>query len=161
MYDQAGRVLYQGDGRRRSADLLGGTAVLAGTGAFGFSGDGGPATAATFSGIVDIKAAPDGSVYVADRGNRRIRRIDKSGIITTFAGTGADGNAGDGGPATQAQLYPEALSIGPDGSVYVITTDRVGSSGPRIKRISTVRDHHDRCRRRRAVSRLRSAFAMR
>ena len=136
MYDQAGRVLYQGDGRRRSADLLGGTAVLAGTGAHGFSGDGGPATAANFDVIADIKAAPDGSVYIADRGNRRIRRIDKSGIITTFAGTGADGNAGDGGPATQAQLYPEALAIGPDGSVYVSTTDNAGTHGPRIKRIS-------------------------
>ncbi len=136
MYDQAGRVLYEGGGRRRSADILGGTAVLAGTGTFGFSGDGGPATAAMFNGIADIKAAPDGSVYIADRGNRRIRRVDKSGIITTFAGTGADGNAGDGGPAAQAQLYPEALAIGPEGSVYVSTTDRTGSRGPRIKRIS-------------------------
>jgi hypothetical protein len=104
--------------------------------AHGFSGDGGPATAANFDVIADIKAAPDGSVYIADRGNRRIRRIDKSGIITTFAGTGADGNGGDGGPATQAQLYPEALAIGPDGSVYVSTTDNAGTHGPRIKRIS-------------------------
>jgi RHS repeat-associated protein len=136
MYDRVGHVLYEGNGRRRSADLLGGTAVLAGNGALGFSGDGGPATAATFGLITDIKAGPDGSVYIADRGNRRIRRIDKTGIVTTFAGTGADGNAGDGGPATQAQLYPEGLAIGPDGSVYVITIDRVGSNGPRIKRIS-------------------------
>ena len=136
MYDRVGRILYEGNGRRRNADLLGGTQVLAGTGVFGFSGDGGPATAATFNLITDIKAAPDGSVYIADRGNRRIRRIDKSGIISTFAGTGADGNAGDGGPATQAQLYPQALAIGPDGSVYVITIDNVGSHGPRIKRIS-------------------------
>jgi RHS repeat-associated protein len=136
MYDRVGRILYEGNGTRRNADLLGGTAVFAGTGARGFSGDGGPATAATFSVITDIKAGPDGSVYIADRSNRRIRRIDKSGIISTFAGTGADGNAGDGGPAMQAQLYPQTLAVGPDGSVYVSTTDNVGSHGPRIKRIS-------------------------
>ena len=120
--------------------------MLAGTGAHGFSGDGGPATAANFDVIADIKAAPDGSVYIADRGNRRIRRIDKSGIITTIASTGADGNRGDGGPATQAQLYPEALAIGPDGGVYVSTTMH-GTHGRASAHIP-VRDYHDRCRQR-------------
>jgi streptogramin lyase len=67
----------------------------------------------------DVAVAKDGSLYIADAGNYRIRRIDPAGIITTIAGTGVDGYTGDGGPATQAQISNVlSLAVGPDGSIY-------------------------------------------
>jgi YD repeat-containing protein len=78
--------------------------------------------------------AADGSVYLSDQINQRIRRIDPNGIITTIAGTGTAGFSGDGGPATQAQItYPGDLVVAPDGNVYFV--DQFPSN--RIRRIST------------------------
>src|SRR5262249_52970399 len=77
---------------------------------------------------------PDGSVYIADTLNARIRRVDPDGLITTVAGGGTVGY-GDGGPATQAQLaFPTALTFGPDGSLYIADGSynnirRVGPNG--------------------------------
>jgi sugar lactone lactonase YvrE len=89
----------------------------------GFTGDGGPATAATLNGPSALAAAPDGSIYVADEINQRIRRIDPKGRISTIAGTGKRGFGGDGGPATAATLQdPGALALAPDGSLYVADT---------------------------------------
>ncbi len=86
-------------------DPRGTLTVLAGTGAKGFSGDGGPARDATFNGLHNLAIAPDGTIYLADTWNYRIRRIDpKTNIITTFAGTGKKGFSGDGGPAAQADF---------------------------------------------------------
>jgi sugar lactone lactonase YvrE len=57
---------------------------------------------------------------IADAANNRIRRIDAAGIITTIAGNGRSGYAGDGGPATEAELRrPRDLAIAPDGTIYV------------------------------------------
>jgi YD repeat-containing protein len=75
-----------------------------------------------------VAAAPDGSIYVADYGNYRIRRVGPDGIITTVAGTGVRGHSGDGGPATEAQIYPVSVTIGQDCSIYI-------SGGDRIRRI--------------------------
>ena len=77
---------------------------LAGTGVPGFSGDGGPASQAQLNNPYGVARGPDGALYVCDIGNHCVRRIDKDGVISTVAGNGAPGYAGDGGPATSAQL---------------------------------------------------------
>ncbi|HLG51445.1 MAG TPA: hypothetical protein VKY56_07395, partial [Chloroflexota bacterium] len=106
----------------------GAVTVVAGTGVAGFAGDGGPATAAQLDWPVGLALGPDGSLYIADAGNNRIRVVAPNGTITTFAGNGVAGFAGDGGPASQAKLHdPEGVAVGPDGTVYVADTgnDRI------------------------------------
>src|SRR5207248_670251 len=96
--------------------------TLAGTGAYGFDGDGGPATAARLAAPEGVAVGPDGSVYIADSGNGRVRRVAPGGIITTVAGGGAGGLAalGDGLPATAAQLLnPLGVAVAPDGRLYI------------------------------------------
>ncbi len=86
----------------------------------GFEGDGAPAIEAVFNGIHGIDLAPDGSLYVADIRNHRVRRIGPDGIINTVAGNGTAGNSGDGGPATEAELYsPTGVAAAPDGGFYI------------------------------------------
>jgi RHS repeat-associated protein len=100
-------------------------------------GDDGPAADAWLSQPDDIALGPDGSVYVSDSGNGRIRRITPDGIITTVAG-GDEGDAcaddtglGDGGPATAVALcYPRSLAVAPDGSIYF-------AEGTLLRRIGT------------------------
>jgi RHS repeat-associated protein len=93
---------------------------FAGAGPGGFAGDGGPATAALLFSPSGLAAGPDGSVYIADQGNNRVRRIGPDGIISTFAGTGAPGYNGDGIVATNAQLnQPMGVAVARDGSVYI------------------------------------------
>jgi streptogramin lyase len=121
--DAAGNV-YVADtenNRIRRIDTLGVITTIGGTGSAGYSGDGGPATAARFSSPHGVASDPAGNVYVADPPNQRIRRIDATtGIVTTVAGTGASGFSGDGGPATAARLnYPKGTEIAPDGSLYI------------------------------------------
>lgn len=90
-----------------------------------FSGDNGPATDADISGPDGIAIGSDGSVYFADTGNNRIRRISPNGIITTVAGNGIQGSSGDGGLATQAKFNLNGstkgggLAIATDGSLYI------------------------------------------
>jgi RHS repeat-associated protein len=91
----------------------------------GFSGDGGPATEATLNRPVGVAVGPDGSLYIADTNNNRIRRVDPDGIITTVAGNGTwcgypGLGCGDGGPATEASVStPDNVTLGPDGSLYI------------------------------------------
>lgn len=94
---------------------------VAGTGKKGYTGDGGPALNATFNGPKELDIDKDGNIFVVDTENQSIRRIDaKSGKISTIAGSGKVGNAGDGGPATQATLgRPHGVVAAPDGSVYI------------------------------------------
>lgn len=116
--------------RRASSGAL---SPVAGTGTGGFGGDGGPATAARLNGPWGVALGLDGSVYIADTRNHRIRRVDPAGIITTVAGTGAQGFGGDGGPATAALLNsPQGVAVGPDGSVYIADTgnQRIRRLGP-------------------------------
>lgn len=105
--------------RRVAAD--GSISTVAGTlRSAGFSGDGKPATAAQLSSPADITVGRDGSLIIADSDNHRIRRIDSTGVITTIAGSGDAGFAGDGGAAVQAQLdAPQGVAVRPDGSIYV------------------------------------------
>jgi RHS repeat-associated protein len=89
----------------------------------GFSGDGGPATAAQLQGPDDIAVGPDGSVFIADTSNVRIRRVDPQGAIHTVAGTGGLGFSGDGGLATSATLgFPMGVDVAPDGTLYIADT---------------------------------------
>ncbi len=97
--------------------------TIAGTGAAGYSGDGGPALQATFNGPKWIYVSGDGAIYVVDTENHCVRRIDqKSGIVTTVAG-GARGSGGDGGPATQARLdRPHGCTVR-DRLLYIADTN--------------------------------------
>ncbi len=102
----------------------------------GFSGDEGPATNALFNLPSDIAFGPDGSLYIADEMNQRIRRVDPSGIIHTVAGSGPTGGgsfSGDGGLATQATLNsPNGVDVAPDGTIYIadLLNGRVRRVGP-------------------------------
>ena len=132
-YDPGGRVLYQGDGTRRSTGAASSRVITtgAGTGVGGFSGDGGPATQARLQYPTAVASGPDGSLYIADQYNNRIRRISPDGIISTVAGNGGKGYGGDGGLATKAQLnWPTGVAVAPDGSLYI--ADQVNN---RVRRV--------------------------
>lgn len=107
--------------RIRKIDSKGIITTIAGTGEVGYTGDGGPALAATFSKPHEVRFDPKGDLYLTDMVNHAIRKIDmKTGIITTFAGTGQAGYSGDGGPADKAQLkQPHSLQFGPGGDLYI------------------------------------------
>ena len=96
------------------------------TQAAGFSGDGGPATAAKLSWPEGVALDSNGNLYISDALNYRIRKIDPSGTITTYAGTGTPGSSGDGGPALKAQLnFPMALVTDPNGDLFVADANNV------------------------------------
>lgn len=95
-----------------------------------FKGDGGPATEAWLYHPSDVAIGPDGSLYIVDRGNYRIRRVSPDGIITTVAGNGSKAHSGDGGPALQAGFYgPHSVAVGADGSIYVSEFETVYTAG--------------------------------
>ena len=120
-YDLRGKVLQMGDGTRRSMAPLGQVITgVAGQGSSGSSGDAMPASEAYLNSPNGLVVGADGSVYIADSANHRIRRIGLDNIITTVAGNGVAGYSGDGGLATAAQLnYPLDVAFGPDGSLYI------------------------------------------
>lgn len=101
-------------------DPSGTMAAFAGTGQPGFSGDGGPALEAQLNGPYGLAIDDIGNIFIGDYENSRIRRVDQGGIISTVAGSGEVGMAGDGGPATEAQLQsPYGLVIDSAGNLYV------------------------------------------
>ena len=94
--------------------------TIAGNGASGYSGDGGPATSAQINNAVGLAVDGEGNRYIADQNNHRIRKIDRNGVITTLAGTGVAGFSGDGGPAAQAQINgPTGVCTDTAGNVYI------------------------------------------
>ena len=126
--DQAGNVyLAELRGHRvRKIDAAGAITAIAGTGEWGYSGDGGPAVEARLNHPFAVAADSDGNVYVAEREGHRVRRVDPSGVITTFAGTGRRGDGGDGGPAILAPIpRPLGLAVDSDGNVYVASDNKV------------------------------------
>ncbi|MEZ4407215.1 MAG: hypothetical protein R3A52_12140 [Polyangiales bacterium] len=105
--------------------------TVVGTGTAGYSGDGGPAIMATIRNPVGQAAPPagridvdsQGNLYIADTGNNVVRRVGADGMITTVAGNGTAGFAGDGLAATQAQLnQPADVDVAPDGTLYIADT---------------------------------------
>lgn len=123
--------------RVRRVDPASGTiSTFAGSdaGAFGFAGDGGPATAARLYYPRGLAFDAAGNLLIADSANNRVRRVSAAtGVITTIAGGPYAGFSGDGGPATAADLtFPAAVAVGPaDGHVYVADT-----SNARVRRIA-------------------------
>lgn len=117
--------LYMADeinSRIRRVDAVTGIiTTVAGTGVAGFNGDNQPATSAMLSFPTGVTMDTSGNVYIADRGNTRIRRVDAvTGIITTVAGTGAFGFNGDNQPAINAQLrFPWGVAAHPSGDLYI------------------------------------------
>jgi streptogramin lyase len=101
--------------------------TVAGLGTFGYTGDSGPATAATLYAPSDVAVDINGNVYIADQGNHVIRKVDKStGIIHTLGGTGSAGYSGDGGPAGEAKLSsPQSVAVDESGNLFF--TDRGNS----------------------------------
>ena len=106
--------------RVRKINTSGIITTIAGNGSPGYTGDGGPATSASFSTIYGDVPDSVGNIYICDGGANVIRKIDKNGIVTTIAGTGVSGYSGDGGPATSAQLnFPLEIGIDATGNIYI------------------------------------------
>ena len=121
--DAAGNIYIADAGNsciRRIDHAAGTISLFAGTGTVGFSGDGGPATAAAFLTPSSLAFDTSGNLYIADAADNRIRRIDPSGIISTFAGNGLAGFYGDGGPATACSFdHPTSICTDSEGDLYV------------------------------------------
>ena len=94
--------------------------TIAGTGSDTFSGDGGQATSATLNQPVGVAVDTSGNVYIGDTVNHRVRKVTAStSVITTIAGTGAEGYSGDGGQATAALIkYPHGVNLDSASNVY-------------------------------------------
>ena len=110
-------------------------ATVAGTGASGYAGDGGPATSALLNSPTGVAVDNGGNLYIADNGNSVVRRVTSGGLITTIAG---NGNflpiSGDGGPAISATVAPYRISLDSTGSVYISDSinDRVRKLTPNV-----------------------------
>jgi sugar lactone lactonase YvrE len=106
--------------RIRMVNSAGIIATIAGNGTSGFGGDGGPATAAEIADPVDVAADNFGNVYIADKSNNRIRKVDAAGNISTVAGSASSAFSGDNGPATQAALStPRGVAVDSKGNIYI------------------------------------------
>jgi sugar lactone lactonase YvrE len=133
--DAAGN-LYIADtynSRVRKVDTSGTISTIAGTGTGGFGGDGGLATSAAVNTPTEVAVDAAGNLFIADRGNYRVRKIDTSGIISTVAGNGSAGYSGDGGPAVNASFNTIwSVEVDAAGNLYV--SDIYNSS---IRKINT------------------------
>ena len=133
--DSAGN-LYIADNwnhRVRKVDSEGVISAFAGSGVPGFGGDGGPAFGAQFSGPIAVAVDAAGNLYIADSLNHRVRRVDTRGVISTLAGSGTQGDGGDGGPASEARLaYPSGVAVDRVGNVYI-----ADSWNHRIRKVGT------------------------
>ena len=112
--------------RIRKINTAGIITTIAGTGNPGFGGDGGSAVNARLFGPSGIAVDQKGDIYFADSYNQRIRKISVAdgGVITTIAGTGANGYSGNGGPAIAAKLQsPTSVAIDGSGNIYFSDCD--------------------------------------
>jgi sugar lactone lactonase YvrE len=122
--DSSGNLYIADEYNARVRKVALGTGIItsvAGTGVSDFSGDGGPATAATLAGPEGLAIDSAGNLFIADSDNNCIRKVAvDTGIITTVAGTTEWGFGGDGGPATAATLaYPQGLAIDSEGNLFI------------------------------------------
>jgi sugar lactone lactonase YvrE len=109
--------------RIRKINSSGIISTIAGTGTAGYSGDNGQATSATLNLPYNVKVSTSGSIYINDKFNSRIRKINSNGIITTIAGNGSQAFSGDGGQATTAAInYPNGIAIDSLGNIYISDT---------------------------------------
>lgn len=97
--------------------------VVAGSGDFGYAGDGGPALEAKLNAPFGVWPTENGAFYLSDEAEHVVRYVDEAGLIRTVAGNGTRGYSGDGGPGDQAQLSnPTRVVLGPDGVLYICDT---------------------------------------
>jgi RHS repeat-associated protein len=119
--------------RIRKVDTNGIITTVAGNGTAGYGGDGGPATQARLYYPYGVAVDVSGSLYIADMSNHRIRKVNTNGVITTIAGNGSYGYAGDGGPAIEAKLYePNGVVVDAAGDLYIADV-----WNQRIRRVDT------------------------
>ena len=113
--------LFIADGHRvRLLSTLGLATTFAGDGTFGYGGDGGPAMSAVLNGPAGIALGADGSIYIADERNHRVRKVASSGVISTVAGTGIPAVSADGLPAISTSLdAPEGLLLDSTGVLWI------------------------------------------
>jgi DNA-binding beta-propeller fold protein YncE len=134
--DRAGN-LYVADAilnRIRKVSPGGMVTTVAGGSTAGFSGDGGPATSAQLNAPTALAVDSAGDLFIAEGVNHRIRKVTPDGIITTVAGTGVLGSAGEGGPAISAQLSdPVGVAVDSAGNLYIVDQ----ADGGRLSKVST------------------------
>ncbi len=124
---------YNGHRIRRINTVTNANTLVAETGAAGFSGDGGLATAAALNEPRGMVIDSAGNLLFVDRANHRVRKVTPAGIISTIAGTGARTFTVDGGPASAATLaWPQNLALRPDGTILIAEYDsnRIRSISP-------------------------------
>lgn len=126
-------IADRSNNRIRRVDHLGNIKTVVGLGVADFGGDYGPATDALLKYPFGIEVDSSDNLYIADRGNNRVRKVDSKGIITTFAGDGSHSFSGDYGPAFQSSLaFPTDVAVADDGVVYI--ADR---NNNRIRKVDT------------------------
>ncbi|MGD8782512.1 MAG: RHS repeat-associated core domain-containing protein [Ignavibacteria bacterium] len=133
-YDPAAEKIYFGNGSSKKAEELGLIyQTVAGKKTSGSSGDGGPAIDAEFTVPYVGDVGPDGSIYIVDLFDNKIRKISPDGIISTIAGTGEYGFSGDDGLAVDAKLaFPLDVAVDEDGNIYIADTENY-----RIRKVDT------------------------
>ena len=135
VFDKKGN-LYIADSnnhRIRKVDTSGTITTVAGNGTRGYGGDGGLAVNAQLNKPFGITMDNNNNLYIADKNNNCIRKVDTSGTITTVAGTGTNGYAGDGGAANSAQLdFPYGVAIDSTGNLYI-----ADNNNHRIRKVNT------------------------
>lgn len=119
--DRKGNLYISDQSNYRIRKVSGGIiTTIAGTGTSGYGGDNGAATAANIGPPFGIATDANGNIFFSDLNNRRIRRVDTFGIITTYAGMGTAGSLGDNGPATLARLgSPLGIAADENGNIFV------------------------------------------
>jgi hypothetical protein len=133
--DGSGNLYIADSGNRRIRKVSAETGVIitvAGNDTYGFSGEGGPAARASLNDPAGIAVDHRGNLYIADRGNNRIRKVSaETGVIITVGGNGSYGFRGDNGPATGARLAnPSGVAVESSGNFYI-----VDSSNGRIRKV--------------------------
>jgi hypothetical protein len=110
-------ALYKGDGTILENEKI--IKTIAGTGIGDYNGDSIPSTQAQLNGPIAAATDSEGNLYILEKRNKRVRKVDTDGIITTIAGGGSDTR--DGIPATEAQFYkPEDITVDNEGNIYII-----------------------------------------
>jgi len=132
--DSSGDVYIADTGNLRIRRIRSGVmTTVAGNGYESFSGDDGPAIGAQLGGALDVAVDAEGNIYVADTFNHRVRKVAPDGVITTVAGNGRQGFAGDDGPATSGELS-EPFAVTVDNSNHVLYIADTGNN--RIRKVS-------------------------